>query len=187
MLRPSPVNNMPEAKSRNPTRLATPPRNLLPNLPAGKARNRPSRGNSFPKRRKRNNFASMNERLFQKDRSWAARLWSFTHALRGVKLLLATQANVRVHAVLTLLALILGWWLVLSDLEWVMVIGAIGLVWVAEGFNTAIEFLVDLVSPHIDPRAGLVKDVSAGAVLAASVTALAIGVIIFGPKMMRLW
>lgn len=102
-------------------------------------------------------------------------------------MLLATQANARVHAVLTVAALALGWWLVLTKTEWLFVITAIGLVWVAEGFNTAIEFLVDLVSPEIDPRAGRVKDVAAGAVLAAALTAIVVGALVFFPKIARLW
>ena len=129
----------------------------------------------------------MNERLFKKDRSWAARLTSFVHALRGLKILLRTQANARVHALLTLAVIVLGWWLVLTQLEWAVIIGAIGLVWLAEGFNTALEFFVDFVSPQVDPRAGSIKDLAAGAVLAASITALAIGVVILGPKLVRLW
>jgi diacylglycerol kinase (ATP) len=129
----------------------------------------------------------VNERLFKKDRSWAARISSFANAFRGLKILLATQANARVHAVITIVVIVLGWWLALTALEWTAIIGAMGLVWLAEGFNTAIEFFVDLVSPEINPRAGVIKDIAAGAVLAASVTALAIGAAIFGPKLVRLW
>ena len=115
------------------------------------------------------------------------RLLSFVNAFRGLKVLLATQANARVHAAVTVVVIVAGWWLALSDVEWALIIGAIGLVWLAEGFNTAIEFFVDLVSPEIDPRAGSIKDMAAGAVLAASVTALAIGIVILGPKLVRLW
>jgi diacylglycerol kinase (ATP) len=129
----------------------------------------------------------VSERIFKKDRSWAGRLLSFANAFRGLKVLLATQANARVHAAVTVVVLMLGWWLVLTDVEWALIIGAIGLVWLAEGFNTALEFFVDLVSPEIDPLAGSIKDVAAGAVLAASVTALAIGVVILGPKLVQLW
>jgi diacylglycerol kinase (ATP) len=129
----------------------------------------------------------MDERLFNKDRSWAARLRSFGDALRGLTVLLATQPNARVHAALSVVAVALGWWLALSKVEWLFVVGAIGLVWVAEGFNTAIEFLVDLVSPQIDPRAGRVKDMAAGAVFAAAITAIVIGALIFWPKLAQRW
>ena len=129
----------------------------------------------------------MDERLFKKDRSWTARLRSFGDALRGLAVLLATQPNARVHAALTAMAIALGWWLALSTTEWLFVVGAIGLVWVAEGFNTAIEFLVDFVSPQIDPRAGRVKDMAAGAVFAAAVTAIVVGILIFWPKLAQRW
>lgn len=129
----------------------------------------------------------MEERRFQKDRSWCARVFCFGDALRGLKVLLATQANARVHAALSLAALGLGWFLGLSLTEWLFVISAIGLVWTAEALNTAIEFLVDLVSPERNKLAGQVKDLAAGAVLAAALTALVIGAIIFGPKLARLW
>ena len=95
----------------------------------------------------------MDERFFKQDRSWLARLRSFGDALRGLTVLLVTQPNARVHAALTVVAVAFGWWLALSKTEWLFLVGAIGLVWVAEGFNTAIEFLVDLVSQcHGAPR-----------------------------------
>jgi diacylglycerol kinase (ATP) len=53
-------------------------------------------------------------------------------------------------------------------------------------FNTAIEFLIDLVSPEYNKKAGLVKDMSAGAVLITAVTALIIGLLIFMPKLLAL-
>ena len=68
-----------------------------------------------------------------------------------------------------------------------ILIGAFALVWTAEIFNTAIEALVDLLSPERRPLAGKVKDLAAGAVLAAALGALAIGAVIFGPKLWALW
>ena len=128
----------------------------------------------------------MNERLFVKDRSWAARVRCFRDAFRGLRVLLSTQTNACVHAALSVAAIGLGWFLGLTAVEWLFVIGAIGLVWVAEAFNTAIEFLVDLVSPERQPLAGQIKDLAAGAVLASAVTAAVIGLIIFFPKLVRL-
>ncbi|MCU0353219.1 MAG: diacylglycerol kinase family protein, partial [Cytophagales bacterium] len=58
----------------------------------------------------------------------------------------------------------------------------IGLVWAAEAVNTAIERLVDFVSPGHDPRAGAVKDIAAGAVLIISIAAAVVGCIVFGRK-----
>ena len=70
--------------------------------------------------------------------------------------------------------------------EWLAVIAAIGLVWTAEGLNTAIEALVDLVSPEQHPLAGRAKDVAAGAVLLAALAATAIGLLVFGPRLLAL-
>ena len=128
----------------------------------------------------------MEQRLFVKDRSWKARFTSFRDAWRGLHVQLSTQANARIHALASVLAIGLGWRLGLTATEWCLVIGAIGLVWTAETFNTAIEFLVDLVSPEINPLAGRVKDLAAGAVLAAAITAAAIGALIFLPKLLAL-
>ena len=114
----------------------------------------------------------------------AGRVASFGCALRGLWILVATQANARIHAVATLLVIGAGFWFGLTRLEWCAVVAAIGLVWTAEGLNTALEFLTDLVSPEQHPLAGKAKDVAAGAVLAASIAAVAIGAIIFGPRLM---
>lgn len=65
--------------------------------------------------------------------------------------------------------------------EWIMVVMCIGTIIAAELFNTAIEKLVDLVSPERHPVAGRVKDIAAGAVLICAVAAAIIGLIIFIP------
>ena len=92
----------------------------------------------------------------------------------------------RIHFVATVLVVGLGLWLRLATWEWCAVIGTFALVWMAEIFNTAIEALVDLLSPERRPLAGKVKDLAAGAVLAAALGALAIGAFIFGPKLWAL-
>ena len=111
---------------------------------------------------------------------------SFRYALRGVGLMLALQANARIHALATGVVVALGFVLGLERWEWCAVIGAIGLVWAAEAFNTAIEALTDLVSPGEHPLAGRAKDIAAGAVLCAAITAVVIGFIVFGPRLAAL-
>ena len=113
----------------------------------------------------------------------AGRVASFGCAFRGLRTLLATQANARIHAVASVLVIGAGFWFALTRMEWCAVIAVIGLVWTAEGLNTALEFLTDLVSPEQHPLAGKAKDVAAGAVLAASIAAAIIGAMIFGPKL----
>lgn len=108
---------------------------------------------------------------------------SFGFAFRGIAALVATQANARLHAVATVIAAALGWWLKLGAGEWCAVVLTIGLVWTAEALNTAIEAAVDLVSPGFHPLAKRAKDIAAGGVLCAAITAAGIGAIIFLPKL----
>jgi diacylglycerol kinase len=108
---------------------------------------------------------------------------SFGYAFRGVGMLLRDQANARLHAVATAFVVGLGFVFKLQAWEWCAVVGAIGLVWAAEGLNTALEVLTDLVSPGEHPLAGRAKDIAAGAVLCAAIAAGIIGVIIFLPKL----
>ena len=112
------------------------------------------------------------------------RVASFGHALRGLATLLGSQANARLHAVATWGVGGAGVWAGLTRLEWCAIIAVIGLVWVAEGLNTALEFLTDLVSPEHHPLAGKAKDVAAGAVLVAAIAAAIVGALIFGPKLL---
>ena len=79
-------------------------------------------------------------------------------------------------------SLLAGWCFDISKMEWVAVVICIGCVFAMELVNTAIERLVDLVSPKFNAKAGLVKDIAAAAVLIASMMSLAVGLIIFVPK-----
>jgi len=110
----------------------------------------------------------------------------FGYAFKGLKYATATQLNLRVHLVATLIALFMGYALDISTSEWLWIILCIALVLIAELLNTALEFLTDLVSPDYNELAGHVKDVSAGAVLVCAIFALITGAIIFLPKLMLL-
>jgi diacylglycerol kinase (ATP) len=113
------------------------------------------------------------------------RLRSFGHAFRGLKVLLQSQQNARIHAVATVLVLAVGVLLRISTIEWALIVLAILCVWVAEALNTAIEFLVNRISPEPHPLAGKAKDVAAGAVLVAAIGSAIIGVCVFGPHILR--
>lgn len=116
----------------------------------------------------------------------SARLRSFGHAFRGLKVLLQTQPNARIHAAATVLVVAAGVLLRISPVEWALIVLAIAGVWTAEALNTAIEFLVDRVSPDPHPLAGKAKDVAAGAVLIAAIGSALIGGFVFGPYLLRL-
>lgn len=107
---------------------------------------------------------------------------SFGYAFAGLGYAFKSQLNFKVHFIALILISITGWWYKLSAVEWLWVIAASGLVLITELLNTAIEVLVDLVSPAVHPKAKIIKDVAAGAVLLAALTAVVIGLIIFIPK-----
>ena len=97
-----------------------------------------------------------------------------------------TQENARIHLGATVVTVAGGVFFGISRGEWMAVVLAIGLVLTAEAFNTAIEAVVDLASPEQHPLAGRAKDVAAGAVLLAAVTAVVVGVLVFGPHLLGL-
>ena len=111
-------------------------------------------------------------------------LKSFANAGNGVAYTIRTQRNARIHLAATLVVIALSLWFGITALEWTAILLAIGLVWTAELLNTAIESVVDLVSPDEHELARISKDVASGGVLIAAVVALAVGMIVFGP---RLW
>lgn len=118
--------------------------------------------------------------------AWRRLCRSFGWAWRGVGVLLRTQANARIHAVATVCTVGAGFVFGITRGEWCAVVGVIGLVFTAEGLNTAIEAVVDLASPERHPLAEKAKDVAAGAVLISASTAVVIGLLVFGPHVLAL-
>lgn len=110
------------------------------------------------------------------------RLQSFRYAFAGLGYLFRSQPNARIHLVATALAIGLALWLECRPVEWAALIFAMGLVLAAEAFNTALETLTDLVSPQRHKLAGRTKDLAAAGVLISALTAAAIGLFIFLPK-----
>lgn len=113
-------------------------------------------------------------------------LQSFRHAARGLRVLVATQGNARIHLVATVAVLAAGAALRVSAVEWRWLAGAVAAVWTAEAFNTALEFLADEVSLERRERIGRAKDLGAAAVLCAALGAAAIGVSVLGPRLLAL-
>lgn len=114
------------------------------------------------------------------------RIRSFRHAGSGLWLFVAREHNAWIHASGTVVAIGLGLGFGLSTVEWCAIVLAIGLVWVAEAFNTALELLADAAVPERNEQVGRAKDVAAGAVLLAAVSAAAVGVIVFLPRVLGL-
>jgi diacylglycerol kinase len=119
--------------------------------------------------------------------SLTKRLQSFGFAIKGLKTLFQTQANARIHALAIVVVTALGFYFKIESWEWCCVAIAFAMVLSAEAMNTAIEFVVDLVSPQYHPLAGKAKDVAAAAVLITAMGAVVVGLIIFLPKILVLF
>jgi len=109
------------------------------------------------------------------------RIQAIKVALEGIKYVMTSQPNARIHAGFTLAVFLVAGLLKLPRLEWVILLLTVGLVWAAEVFNTAVEIVVDVISPDYDPKAKMIKDISAGAVLISVLVSILVGLFIFGP------
>lgn len=108
---------------------------------------------------------------------------SFRFAGQGIADLFRYENNARVHLLAAIGVIGIGFWLQLDRTEWAIILTQIGVVWAAEGFNTAIEKLCDLVSPGYHPQIKAIKDLSAGAVLLVVLVAVVVGSLLIGTKL----
>ena len=105
-------------------------------------------------------------------------------AAAGIALAVRKERNMRIHLCATAVVALLALWLEVRPVEWAVLLALCGLVIGLELVNTAVERVVDLVSPKRQPLAKEAKDAAAGGVLAAAMFAAAAGLILLGP---RLW
>lgn len=99
-------------------------------------------------------------------------LASIGHAVDGIVDLVKRENNAKIHVISTLLVILVGLRLEFLAIEWLWISLAVAGVWVAELINSALEKLVDLVSPEEHPLAKKVKDYAAGAVLVMAIWAV---------------
>lgn len=116
-----------------------------------------------------------------KNFSIRARLASFKYAIQGLGHVLKAEHNFLVHLAAAIAVIALGAILHISKAEWLIIILCIGLVLITEILNTAIEWLVDMVSPQKNEKAGMIKDIAAASVLIAALVALVAGIVVFVP------
>lgn len=109
---------------------------------------------------------------------------AFRCAFDGITHLIKTQPHAQWHLLVTVLVVALGFVFAVTRLEWLALLLAMALVWVAEAVNTAIELTCDAVSEELRPLIGHAKDVAAGAVLIAAMFAVVIGVLVFWPHVL---
>lgn len=109
---------------------------------------------------------------------------SFKYAIEGFISSFKTERNMKIHVLAMIIVVILGIYFKINLMEWCIITIAIALVIGAELFNTAIETIVDMVSPEKNPKAKLAKDISASAVLAFAIASAVVGGIIFISKIL---
>jgi diacylglycerol kinase (ATP) len=114
--------------------------------------------------------------------SLKARTTSIRYAWEGIVSFFKTQHNALIHLLFTIIVIVASFVLKVSTIEATVLALSIGFVWAAEIFNTAIEAMMDHLSPDKRPAVKYIKDVSAAAVLVAAVTSIIVGAIIFIPK-----
>jgi diacylglycerol kinase (ATP) len=104
---------------------------------------------------------------------------SFNYAVEGIIHVLRTHRNMRLHFAAALVVLVLALVLGVSRIELIVLLISIAFVLIAEMINSAIEAAIDVATSSFDPLAKLAKDIAAGAVLIASINAVAVGYLVF--------
>lgn len=125
------------------------------------------------------------EKLTMKDNRFSIRkrLKSFAYAFNGLKLLLKEEHNARIHFIVSAIVIIAGFYFNLNAYEWIAILFSIALVITLEIINTVIENIADFVSPEKNEKIKNIKDLAAAAVLVGAIAAVAIGLIVFIPKL----
>ncbi len=111
---------------------------------------------------------------------------SFGYAAQGLHTAVREEPNFRIHLTFAIIAMLLGIYLGLTQIEWIILMFTIFFVIILELLNTVLESLVDLVSPDIKPAAKIAKDVSAACVLTAAFMSILVGFLLFAPKLLAL-
>lgn len=118
------------------------------------------------------------------DKKWGIGL---SFALNGLKTIIFSERNFKIHLFATLVVIILSAYFQLTRLEWAIILIVIAFVLISEIINSVIESLIDYVKPEIHPQAKIIKDMMAGAVLLTAILSLIIGILIFAPKIISLF
>ncbi len=111
--------------------------------------------------------------------------YSVLFACRGIKYAFLHQQNFFLMIIIAIGTIILGWWLALSYYEWLIVILIICLVLSLEIVNTAWEKTLDFLEPNFSAKIKTIKDLIAGAIVISVLGSIAIGAIIFLPKLLN--
>jgi len=104
---------------------------------------------------------------------------SFNYAIEGFLYVLKTQKNMRLHFLAAIIILLLGFYYNFTKIELILLLLTICFVLIAEMFNTGVELIIDLITNEFHPLARIIKDITAGAVLVASINAIFVGYLLF--------
>lgn len=127
------------------------------------------------------------DKKFEKDNTFfTGRFKSIGFAFKGALKLLKSEHSIMVQFSIMLVMVFAGFYYNISKTDWMFQIFAFGLVLTAEGLNTAIEKIADFIHPEFHSRIGFIKDIAAGAVFFAAMTAFAIGSLIYVPLLFDL-
>lgn len=112
---------------------------------------------------------------------------SFFFAFSGIKEAIKKEPNLKIHLTLAVIVLVAAYFLNFSPNEWLILAFTVALVIIFELLNTALESVINLVSPEVKPEARAAKDISAAMVLVAAILAAFVGVLLFVPKILNLF
>ena len=124
----------------------------------------------------------------KEEKAWREVKYSekFLNAFRGLYVVSKTTIHLFIHIISAMVVIVFGFYFLVTSLEWIALVFAIGFVFVIETLNTAIEIDIDLTSPEYHPYARDTKDVAAAAVLLSVFVAIIIGLIIFLPRIFNM-
>lgn len=115
------------------------------------------------------------------------RIKSVYYSVMGAYRLITTEHSIMVQFSLGILVTVAGFYFHISREEWMMQTLAIGFVMAIEGANTAVEKLCDFINPGFNEKIGFIKDIASGAVFFAAMAAVAVGAIIYYPRIAGLF
>ncbi|MBI2049338.1 diacylglycerol kinase family protein [Candidatus Roizmanbacteria bacterium] len=112
---------------------------------------------------------------------------SFKHALEGLKWVLKTQPNFKIHIFLSILSILGGWYFKISYVEFLIILTLIFIGLVIEAINTGIEETIDALNKDWSHEVKIAKDVSAASMLIFALGSTIIAAVIFAPRILALF
>jgi len=116
-----------------------------------------------------------------------SRFQSFKYAFEGLLTIFKEEANFRVHICAGVIVIIAGFMFKIPRTDWLAIVICVVSVLIAEIFNTCIENVLDMLTTEYNPRVKKVKDMAAAAVLLVTILSVAVGLLIFIPRLLQIF